>query len=215
MAIVFDSATSHAANIATIEVTHSAVGSDRFLLIGIMNNGTVPTSVTYGAQSPTLIASEGRLHLYRLVNPATGAQSATASLAGADMQIIAVVSYRGVDQTTPIGTPQKATNIEQTSIPAPAVSSSATGLVVDVAMMINTAMAAAAGQTERISLDDPGVGFLSFGMSEKSGAASVTMQWDAAATSGDNHIIAVPLIAAAGGGGGASGNANLLLLGVG
>jgi len=76
------------------------------------------------------------------------------------------------------------------------VSSAPGDVVADFAFMIRPEMAAAAGQTERISMDDPGIGYLSLGMSDKPGATSVTMRWETDATYGDNYIIAVPLIAA-------------------
>jgi hypothetical protein len=127
------------------------------------------------------------------LDPDTGPQTVSAvSAIGVTNQVIAVVSRTGVAD---VGTAVGAQNIEQPSIGVN-VSSAAGGLVADFCLMVRLEMEAAAGQTERVSFDDPGVGYLSIGMSDQPGAASVTMQWQTDETFGDNAIIAVALIAA-------------------
>lgn len=208
MAIAFDATSNNSADTQNLTVSHTATGSDRFALIGVMNSGTAPSSVTYGGSACTLILTEGRLHLYRITAPATGAQNVTANQGSVQNTIIGVVTYAGVDQTTPIGTAVSNTNTEQTSISVDA-SSSTGNLVVDFSYLVAGSMSVGASQTARINLPTGGapptghdVGFLTVGMSEEAGAASVTMSWSTTETFGDNYIIAVPLIAAAGGGGG-------------
>lgn len=180
-----------AAEVETISVSHTAAGANRHVLIGVMNDGTVPSSVSYGSQTPALLRSEGRLHLYSLLNATPGTHTVSAvSAIGITNQVIAVVSRPGIAS---VGTAVSANNSEQTSVSVNV--SSATGeIVTDFALMVRPEMAAAAGQTERISMDAPGVGYLSVGMSDKPGASSVTMQWETDETFGDNYIIAVPLV---------------------
>ncbi|WP_116809401.1 hypothetical protein [Steroidobacter cummioxidans] len=191
--IEFNAASQAAAETATISVSHTAAGANRHVLIGVMNDGTVPSSVTYGTQTPTLLRTEGRLHLYSLLNPDTGAQTVSAvSAIGVTNQVIAVVSRTGVAS---VGTAVGAQNDEESYIDVN-VSSAPGNLVADFCLMVRLEMEAASGQTERVSYDDPGVGYLSIGMSDKPGASSVTMQWLTDETFGDNAIIAVPLIAA-------------------
>lgn len=175
----------------TISLSHTAVGPNRQVLIGVMNDGTVPSSVMYGSQTPTLLKSEGRLHLYNLLNATPGTQTVSAvSATGITTQVLAVVSRPGIAS---VGTAVSATNSEQSTIGVNVASASGE-IVADFALMIRPEMAAAAGQTERISLDGSSVGYLSIGMSDKPGAASVTMQWETDETYGDNIIIAVPLV---------------------
>jgi hypothetical protein len=203
MAIAFNAATSNAVESNTISVNHAAAGADRYVLIGVyQHTDHTISAISYGSQTPGLITEVGgRLHLYGLVAPATGTQSVSVTSNTSAGFVIAAVSYTGVDQTGPLGTPVSNTTSSTTSIDA-TVTSAVGQLVVDLALMINTSMAAAVGQTERISLDDPGVGFFSLGMSEKAGASSVTTTWTSSATFGNNRILAVPLIASAGGGSG-------------
>lgn len=217
MAIGFNAATKYAANSNTVGGSHTAAGSDRAVLIGVFQNTDhTISSLSYGAQSPTLLATVGRLSLYGLLVPNTGAQTATANSDQSDGFVIGIVSYTGVSG---FGTPVTASNTELASISA--IASSATGdVVIDACAMVNTVMAADGSQTERVSYDEPSpdghqVGFFAFGMSQKAGAASVTMQWTCSESFGDNVIIAVPLIAAGGGGGGGSTNQKFTLLGVG
>jgi hypothetical protein len=176
-----------------ITVSHTASGSDRFVLISVMNNETTPT-VSYGSQTPTLIATIGRLHLYGLVNPATGAQTASADSGSSQMQSITVASFSGVDQATPNRTPSTATNDGVATITTSAASQSG-DLVVDTALMVNLSMTQDSAQTRIVNMNDPGVGFLSLGMSTKPGAdSSVSMSWSTDDSFGDNYLIAVSLV---------------------
>ncbi|MBM0107384.1 hypothetical protein JM946_21810 [Steroidobacter sp. S1-65] len=187
--------TSQAAGLfETISVPHVAVGANRHVLIGVKNDGTVPASITYGSQTPTLLRSEGSLHLYSLLNPPTGQQTVSVTSAtGIVNQALLVVSRPGV---VGVGTAVSGNSNEQTTVSVN-VPSAIGELVVDFAMMINTEIQPATGQTVRILMSDYDVmGFVAVGISERPGASSVTMQWQAAETFGDNAIIAVPLILA-------------------
>lgn len=198
----FNAQSSNTADSTTVSVSHTAAGSERCALISVYQGiDHTNTAISYGAQTPTLIATQGRLTLYGLVAPNTGAQTVSVTSDQSNGIIIGVVSYTGCAQTSTFGTPVGAETSETTSISAAAITSVTGALVVDAAAMINTEMAAGAGQTERISRDDPGVGFWSFGMSEKAGAASVTMTWDSPFTAGDNEIIGVSIASSGGGGG--------------
>lgn len=175
----------------TISVSHSAVGTNRHVLIGVKNDGTVPASVTYGSQTPTLLRSEGTLHLYSLLNPLVGEQTVSATSAtGTVNQALLVVSRPDI---VGVGTAVGASNYDQTSVSVDVTS--ATGeLVVDFAIMVNDSMEPASGQTVRILMSDLNtMGYVSFAMSERPGAASVTMEWTSPVTFSENAIIAVPL----------------------
>lgn len=199
----FNAQSSNIANGTGVSVSHTASGTNRCALIGVYQGADhAITAISYGAQTPTLIGAENRLSLYGLVAPATGAQTVSVTSDTSEGIMIGVVSYTDCAQASTFGTPVTATTSETTSISATGVGSATGALVVDAAVMISLAMAADVSQTERISRDDPGEGFWSFGMSEKAGSASVTMTWSTAGSVGDNEIVAVSIAAA---GGGASG----------
>lgn len=209
MAVAYNTASQATGNGANPSVSHTATGSDRFVLIGISaGGGAAINAISYGAQTPTLIATIGPIHLYRLTAPNTGAQTVSVTLSGVADYVLGVLSFTGVHQTTPIGTSDSQTNSELASIAATVVSET-NGMVADIAYMVNDAMAADGAQTERVAVDSIEGGFGSAGMSTKAGAASATMTWTAPATFGDNYIIAVPISPSGGGGGGPGPNVPL------
>lgn len=195
MAIAYNAAssTSQAAGDSLLSVSHTAAGSDRVVLIGVYVEGSTFTTCSYGAQTPTavLTSADSSLRVYRLIAPNTGAQTVTINYAGAaSRSALGVLSYTGVDQTTPINDSDLAFN--EASPISVTLSSAAGELVVDFAAITGAAAAADGSQTERISLDSFSSEFRCFGASEKAGGASVTMQWtDADALY--NNLIAVAL----------------------
>lgn len=199
MAVTYDNAGTNEGNSTNPNASITIAGANRFALIGLkVQNGPTISAATIGGNAMTLVAQQDDLYVYRYINPGTGAQAISFTISGANDWVVGAVSFNGVDQTTPIGTPAQITNTLQTSI-SQSVTGTADGMIVDTAFMVNDTMAAAAGQTERVSRDSFGSLFASFGMSTKPGSAgSVTMQWDALATFGDNALIVVPLLAAAG-----------------
>lgn len=209
MAIAFNAITFNAADGTGVSFSHTAAGSDRHALIGVYQHADHTISaISYGAQTPTLVATvSNRLRLYRLTAPNTGAQTVSVTSNTSSGLVVACITHTGVDQTTPVGTFQSNENSEQISLATPAITSSATGLIVDFVLLITGDMTPGGGQTQRLNVDGDtspptghGVGFSSFGVSEKAGSASVTTSWSTTETFGDNRIIGIPLIAAAGGG---------------
>ena len=105
-----------------VSVSHTSTGSDRAVFAANGNrwdgNGAVAsTSMTYGGTGMTEmwdfiydVATQLAQAGYRLAGQATGAQSVVSTLAGAAVEhSLQVISMTGVDQTTPVGTPQTAT----------------------------------------------------------------------------------------------------------
>lgn len=204
MAIAFNAATSTSnGGVTSLSQNHTAAGSDRCAIIGVYAEGGVSiTSIAYGAQTPTLIGahSGGASRLYRLVAPNTGAQSVSVNFSGSSGRCaLAILSYTGVDQTTPVGSlVEGSTSTDTVSVDA----TSATGqLVVDLAVFAQSTIVVGPDQTARIDLDDFSGTFRSLGMSEQAGASTVTMSWTTGASAAGS-ILAVPLISAAGSAGG-------------
>lgn len=204
MSITFDAAASvQNGGGSSLSVSHTSSGSNRGVLIGIHAEGGVTiSSLTYGAQTPTLVDStaNGIGHMYFLADPATGGQTVTATLSGTSARCaMGIVSYNGSTGALSVAGFENPAE-DEFGPNASAVISSATGqMVIDMATCVGTVWAAGAGQTERVSLDDYGGSFRCLGMSEEAGASSVTMSWTGTGAEFTN-IIAVALQEAAGGG---------------
>ena len=174
---------------------------------------SAPTSVEYGGNAMTSVVSEvwgtRTVRLYQYVAPPTGATSIVVGFAGSESGIAAVVSYNGVDQTTPIraGSPNTATGTS--TAPSVAITSQADDMVVDAVVISHLLSSAGGGQTERHNDDD---GARSLGGSDEAGGASVTMSWTGA---GSAAWAIVGASLAAVGGGPPPLHPRLLLLGIG
>jgi len=93
-------------------------GTNRILMVGISYRNSTSqtvstTGVTYGGQTMTQVGTtatatsgSGRMYIYRLLNPPTGANTlaVTWSAALTFGAVVGAVTYSGVDQTTPLGT---------------------------------------------------------------------------------------------------------------
>lgn len=190
MAVAFDIASNSKGNgVSSLTWAHTCTGSNMVLWVGVGSGATSPhntSTVTYHAVSFTaenfdLLNSFAHVSGHYLKAPDTGsAFNIIATLAAADDEVIAGgASYTGVDQTTPIGTPNSATGA--TATPTVNITSASGELVVDAIYhaqwAAGTAHTAGAGQTARVDVADSGDGNGFLGMSEEAGAASVTMSW--------------------------------------
>jgi len=199
--ITFDNkTTTSAASVNLITLNHTTgSGSNRLMLVGIslkVDKG-LPTSVTYGSSTLTQVGSikngtNAAVYLYYLLNPTSGTDIVSVNFTQAVSSkgcVIGVVTYSGVDQTTPLGT--YATNSGNSTSASVTVSSASTQLVIDVLdARQNTTVTPSSGQTKvygDIVLSE--VDGLS---STKAGASSTTMSW----TLGASHewaLLAVPI----------------------
>ena len=173
-------------------------GSNRLLTVGVcVRNGAAAVSgVTYNGVALTQYATVTRggtqkLDIWRLIAPATGSNDVVVTMAAESPFSVGIVSYTGVDQTTPLGTSANATGAGGT--PTVDVASGATELVLDFVCQSDDgttipAMTAGAGQTERVDFTTGIVGFSRhIGSSTETGAATTTMSWSD--TSGNGWII--------------------------
>ena len=126
-------------NVTFSHTTTTATG-DRLMLVGVSmdaNGGETVNSVTYGAQSLTLVGSRVggsapvRIEIWQLINPNAGTANVVVNLSGnADGVSVGATTFTGVDQTTPLGTFVSA--IGTSNAPTVNVSSAAGELVYDV-----------------------------------------------------------------------------------
>lgn len=132
-------------------------GADRAAYVGFAKGGSTGTlsTVTFGGANMTLVASvvvpgtSDTVYLYRLLNPTTGANTVAITYTGTAPNSIVggSVSFTGVDQTTPDGTPVTA-GVDIASAPSLAVTTTSTNsLVVDIAAT-GTGLSSS-GQTQR------------------------------------------------------------------
>jgi hypothetical protein len=204
MAVAFNAASSNGnGGVTSISTTHTAAGSDRFALIGVIAEGSVTvSSVTYGGVACTLVHAHSNgdsgVRLYRIIAPATTAGATVqANFSGASSRCaIAVVSFTGVDQTTPLGTAADAETATGTATVN--VSSAATELVCDLLWVADVSATVGAGQTARVNVGDIAEMGRTLGMSTEVGGATTTMSWTHPNTSADAFIIAVGIREAAG-----------------
>ncbi|MDE1878748.1 MAG: hypothetical protein KGI07_09585, partial [Thaumarchaeota archaeon] len=85
-------------------------GANRYLLVAIETNGTAVSSVTYGAQSLSLIRLSNNLHrinteIWGVVNPTSGTGNVVVDFSPhTAIAIVGAYNILGVDQTNPIPT---------------------------------------------------------------------------------------------------------------
>ena len=110
MAIAFDASSENnvAAGTATSTHAHTCTGSDLILYIGIaIQNTSGLSTVTYNGVSATLVGEvtngvSDKMHLYRLVAPATGSNNVVVTRVSTTGGMwVKVASYTGVDQSSP------------------------------------------------------------------------------------------------------------------
>jgi hypothetical protein len=190
-------------------VSHTTSGSNRLMIIGVSinpDNDQYVTSVTYAGQALTklahaVISDDARAELWYRVAPATGTNDAvvTFNRGNEDGGVIGVMTFTGVDQTTPFGTHATATG-DGTS--ASVNVSSATGQLVFGVFASEAedlpTLTVGPGQTEywniRSDIHDGAFG----GGSTEPGASTVTMSWSLSSAD-DWAIVAVPIKPAPGG----------------
>jgi hypothetical protein len=215
MAVTYDNANSAVGTSTTASVTLTVAASS-LVIVGVqMNNSPTVSNPLFDGNAMTLIAQNGDLYMYRYHGHSSGSRTANITRSDSGLWAIGAISVTGFDSGDPVGTHQVGNSTETASVDTAAITSGSTDwMLIDVALLIRDVIAAAGGQTERVSEESFNSGQVSFGMSTKPGSGSTTtMSWTADATFGDNLIIGVPVRPAAGGGG--SSPRNLFLLGVG
>lgn len=182
MAVTFDVVTSASgASVSSLSFSHTPTTQANRLLYGMVtfsNSATSVSSMTYNSVAMTVLDAKIGLNssmgVDYLVAPATGSNTAVFTLSGSSSFVAGnAVSYYGVNQSTPVGTPVNG----QAAVGAPSVTAtSATGeTVVDWVSQISTALTVGSGQTQRYNAV---VGTLyRLSGSDEAGAASVVMDW--------------------------------------
>ncbi len=209
--VAFDAATDalETGGDGVISLSHTATGSNRCALACTGNTaGTVRSlsSITYGGVSMTEIWDTIYSTFHQnggaiLAAPATGSQTVTATMSGAitDYLILGVMTFTGVDQTTPNGTPVGNTSGGTSN------SVTVTGVGSDDMVASNhtsgwNGTVTGADETERYK-EIPGAEWTMAGFTQLGSAGGVmSCSRSAAGSSDNNRLVAVRLIASTGGG---------------
>lgn len=169
--------------------SHTSQGNDRILLVGVsINTNTSVSSVTYAGIPLTRIAAENtsnavRVSMWYLINPPVGSNTINVNMSAAARFVANAVSYSGVNQINPLGTPVtgRGSSIRTGSLSVPSASGE---VVVDVFArrgdLTTNPITAGTGQTvrwnERTTMNNANTGVYSGG-SSKLGQATTIMNW--------------------------------------
>jgi len=173
----------------SLTVSHPTAGSNRLMLVGIsINNfaGETVSSVTYNGVALTQVgsranATDARVEIWRLIAPPTGTHDVVITFSSelSSASRAGVMTFTGVNQTTPLGT--FASAIGSASPATVNVTSAANELVFDTvgteSQSSPFSLTVGAGQTQRWSSVSMGYDRFLAGGSTEPGAASVTMSW--------------------------------------
>jgi prepilin-type N-terminal cleavage/methylation domain-containing protein len=171
---------------SSMTVSHTTgSGSERLMLVGISfnpNDDERVTTVTYGGTSLTEVGerangNDAMVYIYSLVAPASGTADVVITFDSAldEGAIAGVMTFTGVEQTTPLGT--FASAIGNDSTPAGVNITSASGeLVFGVVSSEYEAFTASSGQNEHWNMSISGAGTNGAGGTDY-GAPTVTMSW--------------------------------------
>ena len=215
MAVAYDtaSATQTISNVTTIPtINHTASGSDRYVRFsaGWAKLGTATLTATYGGNAMTAVGEAvattaygssvtGRAKIFGYIAPATSSEAVVGTLTAAGTYgACGVVSYAGVDQTTPDGAAVTNTPTGVTSSTC-TVTDAVTGDMVSDAISIDTgAGTETAAFTQRFNGAAGGT-YRGAGQ-DTAGAASVAMQWSWSNTRAVAHVAAAIKQVSGGGG---------------
>lgn len=159
MAVAFDavgpSSAGQGGTGTSISWSHTCTGSNRYVIVGVSNSADGATaSVTFNGVSMTALtaaihsnnSNQGYGRLFGLVNPPTGTSTVAVSSTSSGDLSGGSISFTGVDQTTPVGTP--VTAIGGTANTSVTVTGTTAGNMV-VCTVTNGSAVLSSGQTQR------------------------------------------------------------------
>jgi prepilin-type N-terminal cleavage/methylation domain-containing protein len=183
--------------LSSITISHATSGTNRLMLVGVTfnndNNETV-TSVTYNGVALTLKGTEtnsddARVEIWSLVAPDTGTHNVviTFSAALAQEGIAGVMTFNGVDQSTPLGSFYSVQG-DDTATASLDISSAEGEFVYGVIAAEYDALTSGSGMDEQWNMSVDGTSTNGAGGTTNCGAATVPMSWSLVAeASPSNH----------------------------
>jgi len=158
-------------------------GSNRCLLVYVATDSGGVTAISYNGDAMTEVTSSiamGGLFLYRLVAPDEGSNlTVSVTLSGPPAHYVyGAVSYTGVDQTTPFGTPATPTTANS-STPSITVTSASGELVINAVgfVSLNPAPTMTPGTGTAELCETAIVDAIGGALGSEPGASSATVDW--------------------------------------
>jgi prepilin-type N-terminal cleavage/methylation domain-containing protein len=182
---------------STITISHTTSGSNRLMLVGVSfnnDNSETVTSVTYNGVALTLEGTEtnsddARVELWSLVAPDTGTHNVviTFSAALAQQAVAGVMTFTGVDQSTPLGSFYSSQGDDTTTASLDITSADGEFVYAVIAAEYD-ALTAGSGYSEQWNMSLSGTKTNGAGGTTNCGAATVPMSWNLIAdASPSNH----------------------------
>lgn len=146
---------------STSSWSHTCTGSNRVLVVGVSMlsaAGSSVSGITYNGVAMTLIRAKAsavgavRVELWRLINPASGANTIAVTLSTGLDRVCSAVSFADADQTTPVEGDNDASATNSGAATDASVSITSTTdncLVVDCVATTDTVITVGADQTQR------------------------------------------------------------------
>ncbi|HOY32632.1 MAG TPA: Ig-like domain-containing protein [Bacteroidales bacterium] len=165
----------------TITVAHTTTtAADRLLLVGISTRDKAVTSVTYDGTPLTLAGQqtslgEAKTFIYYMVAPSSGAHNVVVTCNGAlgKGAVAGVMTFTGVNQTTPLGAYASSSGESVTA--SLNVSSASSELVFNVVSVHNQNISCLSSQTQQWNVNTPKEN--TGGGCTKKGSATTTLAW--------------------------------------
>jgi len=188
---------------SSLTISHTTSGTERLMLVGVtINQGDHEqvNSVTWNGTSMSFVGQKHghpdiRVEIWSLLAPETGTHDVVVTF-DKDLQnsgSAGVVTFAGVDQTTPLGTfaKEKGSGTGPVTVDVPSASEE---LVFAVGASEDGALTVGAGQTQRWNTTSGTSPEIHHGAgSTEDGAASVTMSWTLGSSADYWAIGAVPI----------------------
>jgi len=172
---------------SSITVSHTTSGTYRLMLVGVSfnnDNSETVTSVTYNGVALSLEGAEtnsddARVEIWSLVAPDTGTHNVVVTFSAALLQqaVVGVMTFNGVNQSTPLGSFYSAQGDDTTSASLD-ITSTEGEFVYGVIAAEYDALTAGTGFDEQWNMSLSGTKTNGAGGTTNCGAATVTMSWD-------------------------------------
>lgn len=115
--IAFDSSSGgQTGGATTLTYSHTCSGSNRILFVGVNCGSEAVSGITYNGVAMTFVGTSNFAPLYKLFNPATGANNVVVSFGGTTTASSVSASYTGAKQSS---NPESSTNSSAGSSPNP------------------------------------------------------------------------------------------------
>ncbi len=181
---------------SSITVSHATSGSNRLMLVGVSFNNDIletVTGVTYNGAALTLEGTEtnsddARVEIWSLVAPDTGTHNVVITFSAALNQeaVAGVMTFTGVDQSTPLGSFYSAQD-DDTATASLNITSTEGEFVYGVIAAEYDALTAGSGMDEQWNMSVDGTSTNGAGGTTNCGAETVTMSWNLVAEASPNN----------------------------